>query len=223
MIRRAQVANLGAHLSMRSNLSALIIAGVLAALCAWPSHALSAPVDASNPQASGENPQVAAANELERSARASFGELTQAEIGLVRNAPYRKLEWSSPSSDPDNPINDPSKAEGWGKERTIRAEIISWLLTDAQASRLVHPSGDGIAGARVVGEIDLTYLTAPIPLTIIDSSIPDGIDLSYGHIQSVDLRRSWTGPINAQRAVVQGDVGLSFGHYSSVSFFRSEI
>jgi hypothetical protein len=217
MIRRAR----GAHPWMRSNLSALIMAGVLAALCGRPSYVSCAPV--ANQQANVATPQAAAADTLERTARASFGDLTEAEIGLVRNAPYRKLVWSSPSSDADNPVNDPSKAEGWGKERSIRAEIISWLLTDAQASRLVHPSGVGIAGARVVGGIDLTYLTAPIPLTIIDSSIPDGMDLSYAHVQAIDLRKSWTGPISAQRAVVQGDVGLSFGHYGNVSFFRSEI
>src|SRR5260370_42220484 len=120
-------------------------------------------------------------------------------------------------------MNDPSKAEGWGKARSIRAEIVSWLLTGTQASHLVHPSGVGIAGARIVGQIDLTYLTAAIPLTIIDSSIPDGMDLSYAHVQSVDLRKSWTGPITAQRAVVQGDLGFSFGHYGDVSLFLSEI
>src|SRR5260370_19087137 len=120
-------------------------------------------------------------------------------------------------------MNDPSKAEGWGKAGSIRAEIVSWLVTDAQASHLAHPSGVGIAGARIVGQMDLTYLTAGIPLTIIDSSIPDGMDLSYAHVQGIDLRKSWTGPITAQRAVVQGDLGLSFGHYGDVSLFRSEI
>ncbi len=219
MIRRAR--NLGAHLWMRSNLSALIMAGVLAALCAWPSYVSCAPV--ANQQANVATPQAAAADTLERSARASFGDLTEAESRLLKNAPYRRLVWSSPSSDPDDPINDPSKAQGWGRERGIRAEIISWLLTDAQASRLVHPSGVGIAGARIVGQIDLTYLTATIPLTIIDSSIPDGMDLSYAHVQGIDLRKSWTGPIAAQRAIVQGDLGLSFGHYGNVSLFRSEL
>jgi len=188
MIRRAR--NLGAHLSMRSNLSALIMAGVLAALCAWPSYVSCAPIAVANPQANVATPQAAAADTLERSARASFGDLTEAESRLIKNAPYRKLVWSSPSSDPDNPLNDPSKAEGWGRERGIRAEIISWLLTDAQASRLVHPSGVGIAGAHIVGQIDLTYLTAAIPLTIIDSSIPAGMDLSYAHLQGCLLYTS---------------------------------
>jgi hypothetical protein len=167
--------------------------------------------------------QALASTTLEQMARANFGELGVAELQFVRHAPYRDLAWSSPSSDPDTPVNDPSKGALWGKDRTIRADIIRWILTDPVASKYVHPSGIGIAGARIAGEIDLSYATVTLPITMLDCSIPDGIDLSYSHIASIDLRRSWTGPINAQQALVQSDVLLRLGRYDYVNFYRGEI
>lgn len=174
-------------------------------------------------QADAGSRQGQAADTLERMAREAFGDLSEAELRTIRTAPTRDIAWTSPVQDPDAPINDPAKAANWGKERTIRAGVITWLLSDAQASKLVHPSGIGIAGARIEGKLDLSYLNVALPLTLVDCSIPDGIDLSYGRIQSIDLRKCWTGPISADRATVYGNVSLREGHYEDVSFFRSEI
>ena len=156
-------------------------------------------------------------------ARANFGAMSAAEMQFVRHAPYRDLIWSSPSSDPDNPANDASKAASWGKERTIRAEIIRWILSDPEASKYVHPSGIGVAGARIAGAIDLSYATVTLPITLLDCAIADGLDLSFSRIASIDLRRSWTGPIDAQQAQVHGDVLMRLGHYDDVNFYRAVI
>src|SRR6202043_4028031 len=133
------------------------------------------------------DPQALASNALEQIARANFGELNVAELQFVRHAPYRDLVWSSPSSDPDNPVNDPSKGASWGKERTIRADIVRWILTEPAASKYVHPSGIGIAGARIAGTLDLSYMTVTVPITLLDCAVPDGLDLSFAHIVSIDL------------------------------------
>ncbi len=169
------------------------------------------------------DPQAAASAALERLARSHFGQLGVAELQFVRHAPYRDLVWSSPSSDPDNPINDPSKGASWGKDRTIRADLIRWILTDPVASQYVHPSGIGIAGARIAGTLDLSYATVTLPITLLDNVIPDGLDLSFARIASIDLRRSWTGEIDAQQALIHGDVLLRLGHYDNVNFYRAEI
>src|SRR5690242_10116679 len=79
-------------------------------------------------------------------AQARFGALTDAELAVLRAAPARELVWTSKSKDPDDPLNNVAKAESWGKERTIRAELLAWLVSDAEASKLVHPSGVGIGG-----------------------------------------------------------------------------
>src|ERR1700691_6705139 len=167
--------------------------------------------------------QAAASDTLERMARAAFGDLAPAELKLVRNAPYRELHWSGPSSDPDDPSNNLAKASTWGADRTIRAPVLVWLLTDPAAAKLVHPSGVGVAGARISGTLDLSYQTVPPPPMILASSISDGIDLSYAHINDLDLRRSWTGTIDAEQAVIAGDVVLRRGRYDDVNFYRADL
>jgi hypothetical protein len=174
-------------------------------------------------QAAANNREGQAADTLERMARATFGSLSDAELRMIRTAPTRDIAWTSPVQDPEAPINDPAKAATWSKERTIRAGVIAWLLSDAEASKLIHPSGIGIAGARFEGKLDFSYLKVASPLTLVACSVPDGIDLSFGRFQSIDLRQCWTGPISADRAIVYGDVTLRQGQYDDVSFFRSEI
>jgi hypothetical protein len=163
------------------------------------------------------------AESLIKMAEERFGTLTDAELRMLRAAPTRKLAWASKSEDPEDPLNDVAKAETWGKERTIRAELLVWLLSDAEASKLVHPSGVGLAAARIVGKLDLSYLEVIHPLTLLGCLISDGIDFSHAQMNSIDLRRSWTGPIDGDLSTVHGDVNLRLGHYDSISLFRAEI
>lgn len=160
---------------------------------------------------------------LERMARAAFGDLTPAEIRLVHTAPTREIAWMSAVQDPTAAINDPAKAASWGKERVIRAKLIVWLLTTPDAARYVHPSGIGIAGARIEGVLDLSFLTVTLPITLVDCALADGINLASSHLQSLDMRRSRTGPIMADLAVVHGDIALQTGHYGETSMFRTQI
>jgi hypothetical protein len=163
------------------------------------------------------------AQSLIKMAQARFGGLSDAELKLLRAAPTRQLAWASKSEDPEDRLNDLAKAESWGKERTVRADLLAWLLTDAEASKLVHPSGVGLAAARIVGRLDLSYLEVIHPLTLLDCSIPDGIDLSHSRINSIDLRRSRTGAIDGDLSTVQGDLDLQLGRYDTISLFRAEI
>ncbi len=163
------------------------------------------------------------ADSLTTMAQARFGALTEAEARMLRAAPTRELAWVSKIEDPDDPSNDVAKAEGWGRERSIRAALLAWLLSDPAASKLVHPSGVGVAAARIVGKLDLSYLEVVHPLTLLGCSIPDGIDLSHAHVEGIDLRRSWTGMINGDLSMVHGDLDLRLGRYDSISLFRAEI
>jgi hypothetical protein len=101
--------------------------------------------------------------------------------------------------------------------------LLAWLASDADASKLVHPSGVGVAGARIVGRLDLSYLELIHPLTLLGCSIPEGIDLSYAEVNSIDLRRSWTGPIDGDLSRIRGDLDLTLGRFDEVSLFRTEI
>lgn len=167
--------------------------------------------------------QEAAGLELEKMARVEFGALSAAEVRMLHVAPTRDVALVSPSPDIDAPVNDPSKAKTWGPERTIRADLIEWLLSDPAAAPKIHPSGLSIKGAALKGELDLAFLTINVPVMLVMCSIPDGIDLRYASYQSLDLRLSWVGSINGDHSISSRDVLLGYGHYGNVSFYRAEI
>jgi hypothetical protein len=79
--------------------------------------------------------------EWESLARARFQELSRAEVELLHAAPKGGLALCGPNQTNDDPVNDPSKAEEWGDERQIRADLIRWLCTDRDAKEKVDPRG----------------------------------------------------------------------------------
>jgi hypothetical protein len=163
------------------------------------------------------------ADALEKLARDEFGDLNAAERILVRGAASRDVRWVGPNDNPDDPANDPAKSDRWGSERSIRAGLFAWLVADPEAAPLLHPSGPGIAGAKIVGKIDLSYADVTRPLTLIRCAIPDGIDLSNASLADIELRSSVAGPITADFANIKGDLALHFGHYGALSLFRATI
>jgi hypothetical protein len=161
---------------------------------------------------------------LEAMAQRKFGPaLSAAERKLIHAAPSRALQWLGPSDDPDSAANDTAHGDKWGPERAIRPEIVVWLATDASASKLVHPSGLGVAGARLSGKLDLSYAVVEKPLTLLRCYIPDGIDLSASHLGDFTVRRSTTGAVLADTSIVHGDVSFLMGDYGPISFFRARI
>jgi hypothetical protein len=156
-------------------------------------------------------------------AQARFGRLSAAELAIVRSAPRRELAWVGPDDNPDNPANDPTHGEDWGPERSVRAELVRWLHTDPEVSRQIDPSGLGIAGARIVGTLDLSYVKADTPITLLRCYIPDGIDLTFSHLQAFEVRASVTGPISADMSELARDLSVRFGRSGPLSLFRSRI
>jgi len=163
------------------------------------------------------------ADALEKLAREEFGQLSAAERTLVRGAASHDVRWVGPSDNPDDPTNDTAKTEKWSPERSIRTGILAWLVADPEAAPFLHPSGPGIAGAKIVGKLDLSYADVVRPLTLIRCAIPDGIDFSNASIASIELRSSVTGPIMGDYARVKGDLAMHFGHYGALSIFRASI
>src|SRR6516225_7523910 len=104
------------------------------------------------------------AGELEKLARARFGNLSHGELALLRAAPRGKLAPCGESCDTYDPTNDPARAEAWGQQREVRAELIRWLCTDLDAAARVDPRGLQLLGAAVVGELDLSFVKVPFPL-----------------------------------------------------------
>ncbi len=163
------------------------------------------------------------ADALEKLAHQEFGQLSAAERILARGAASREVRWVGPNDDPDDPANDLAKSEKWGPERSIRAGLFAWLVSDSETAPFLHPSGPGIAGAKIVGKLDLSYDDVTRPLTLIRCAIPDGIDFSNASIAGIELRSSVTGPILGDASHVKGDLALHFGHYGALSIFRASI
>ena len=164
-----------------------------------------------------------AAGILEKLAEQKFGTLSRAELLVVRAAPMRDLVWLGPNSDPVSPDNRAVDGDKWGPDRTVRAEVVRWLAADPGATPYVHPSGIGFAAGRIAGAIDLSYLQVPKPITMLGCYIPAGLDLSYSHLQGIDIRRSATGPVSGDYSDVVGDVTMLQGHYGAVSLFRAHV
>jgi hypothetical protein len=157
-------------------------------------------------------------------AQAKFGAtLSAAERKLIHAAPLREVPWFGPDDEPDNPANDPAHAENWGPERTVRAEFVEWLVSDAHASQYVHPSGLALAAARISGSLDLSYATVDKPLTLIRCYIPEGINLLSAHMQDFTVRRSRTGPVFGNLSIIHGDASFLMGESGPVSFMRARI
>ena len=163
------------------------------------------------------------ADTLQKLAEQKFGQLSRAELLLVRGAAQRNLVWLGPNNDPASPDNDLAHAENWGPERTVRAAVIRWIASDSEAARFVDPSGPGFAGATVKGQIDFSYLVLTKPITMLHSYIPDGIDFSNSRTQGIDLRHSRIGSIDGDSAIVDGDLSMLLGNYGSVSLFRARV
>jgi hypothetical protein len=161
---------------------------------------------------------------LEAMAQQKFGaSLTAAERKLLDAAPLRDVPWFGPNDDPDSAANDTAHADKWGAERTVRAEFIEWLVGDPQPAQFIHPSGLALAGARIAGSLDLSYATVDKPLTLIRCYVPDGINLLSAHLRDITVRRSRTGPVFGNLAIVNGDASFLMGDSGPVSFMRARI
>ena len=157
-------------------------------------------------------------------AQQKFGAaLSAAERKLLHAAPRRDVPWFGPSDDPDNATNDTTHAENWGADRTVRAEMVAWLFSDSNVSRLVHPSGLALAGARIAGTWISPTPPSDKPLTLIRCYVPDGINLLSAHLQDITVRRSRAGPVFGNLANIHGDASFMSGDFGPVSFLRARI
>ena len=148
------------------------------------------------------------ASKLLELAREKFGTVTKAEEKLFRSLANGKLADYSDKSGKDN---DPAGAEKWADDRVLKAECITWLCTDAQASALVAHQGMLVKGARIDGILDLQFAKISFPLYFEKSNFPTGINLQYAKIHQLFLPATQTGPIIADSLKVEGSLFLSGG------------
>ena len=91
----------------------------------------------------------------------------------------------------------------------VDAELIRWLCIDPAASKLVDPRGIRLHGARVVGQLDLSYATVAFPLTFENSRFDTDINLAYSQLADFVLTGSQILGIPGNNVTVRGDLMLS--------------
>lgn len=89
---------------------------------------------------------------------------TPAEQKLIDAAARGEIaEYSS--TDPAQ--NDPKQGAAWGAERSLRAELVYALATDANSEWPVHAKGVWAKGAKIIGQLDFQAAKIPKPLGLL--------------------------------------------------------
>src|SRR5215469_5307194 len=146
---------------------------------------------------------------LEELARARFPNLTKSELRLMRSVQRPgEVAFCGPSSSDDDPQNNPSQSDAWGREREISSDVVRWILVDRRARDLVDPQGLRVHGAKIVGQLYLSHVAVSFPLCFWQCALTEDAHLRQMEAAELDLRGSWTKALDLEGARVKGDVFL---------------
>jgi sRNA-binding regulator protein Hfq len=118
--------------------------------------------------------------------------------------------------------SEPARADGtpgapderWPGARSVRADLIRWLVVDREARKLVDPRGVFILGARITGVLDMSYTNALFPLVLFRCRLEQPLNLVGARMVMLSLEGSWTGPIGADGLKVGGAIFLRNGFHA---------
>lgn len=156
-------------------------------------------------------PSASKPDELLELARASFTQLREAEEKLLRAAPLGEMAVCGPNRKDFDPANDPRRANTWGPERAVRASLVRWLCVSEAARECIDPRGLQVHGAKIEGELDLSFVAVPFPLSLCSCALPEETKLSFLEISTLSLAGSWLRALQAESAVVKGTLSLGNG------------
>ena len=149
---------------------------------------------------------------LEYRTREASGSLPIPKPGFAQYL-LEYMKKAVPSSFPEfSETGSPGNAvKKWDESRNIRGEVIRWLSVDSKAKALVDPTGIQLFGARITGQIDLSYVNVPFRISLKRCRVGAPALFVNSQIPELDLEGSWTGPINLDGAHIKHNLNLRFG------------
>ncbi len=100
--------------------------------------------------------------------------------------------------------DDPAGGAGWGRARTVRAELIVALLLGAHPARAGQVAGLRLAGARIVGSVNLSDATITTKLHLLSCHLSGVVSLTDATVRGVRFRGCDIHRIRAARCTVDG-------------------
>jgi hypothetical protein len=160
------------------------------------------------------SPNCENSSKLEQLASARFSGLTVAEIKVLRAVAAGETAICSPNRLINDPRNDPVSYESWGDDRQINAKILRWICTDSLAKLLIDPFGIHVYAARILGQLDLSYVTVPFPLTFANCSFESEFNLRHANLVAVNLQGTHLYELSADGATIKGGFFLRHGFHA---------
>ena len=153
-----------------------------------------------------------------------FPNLTSAERAMlwfsdIDNVDRGEFAVAGTSSMRTDPSNDPAHAGDWQTQRQIRASLIRWLCVDHEALGLIDPKGIRVMGARIMGGLDLSLVSVPIPLALDNCVFAEPINLGGAEIPDLELDGSYTGEIHASGLTVRNNLSMGKGFHAVGAIF----
>ncbi|XRQ10079.1 hypothetical protein ACN3XK_04000 [Actinomadura welshii] len=108
----------------------------------------------------------------------------------------------------DRTYDDIAQADRWGRERTVRAEVLVALLVGAVEQRPGEVAAVRLAGARITGSLNLGHAEVSVPLALTGCSFDEAPHLYWASMNSVHLMRCRLPGLIASGTRVDGHLWL---------------
>lgn len=109
----------------------------------------------------------------------------------------------------DPEADDPSTGGEWGKERQVRAKVITALLRGAVPAEPGHAASLWLTGARIVGALDLGQTEIEQMIRLHGCWLGDGVNLFSATTRTLDLSSSFVRILILSEATIEGQLNLS--------------
>lgn len=108
----------------------------------------------------------------------------------------------------DPAYDDIAQADRWGRERTVRAEVLVALLVGAVEPQPGEVAAVRLSGARVIGSLNLGHAEVSVPLALTGCSFDEAPHLYWASMNSVHLMRCRLPGLIASGTRVDGHLWL---------------